>query len=191
VAVLLCLLFLTPFLYYVPMACLGGIIEASLVSLFEYKPFKKAYRISKPDFAVMCVTAATTAVVNIEVGLCVGIFVSIAVLLQELSEVRTSVMVPVQSANGRYLMRSQSVDPSGVESDYIKVIRLTASLFFGNQEELRNAFQALVLGGGSYIRAVVVDASGVSHLDFTGLEAIAFMHSACVRGRGGVCSSGA
>ncbi len=31
------------------MSCLGGIIEASLVSLFEYKPFKKAYRISKPE----------------------------------------------------------------------------------------------------------------------------------------------
>ena len=45
-------------------------------------------------------------------GLCVGIFVSIAVLLQELSELRTSVMIPVASANGRYLVRSQSVDPS-------------------------------------------------------------------------------
>lgn len=53
---------------YVPMACLGGIIEASLVSLFEWKPFKKSYRISKPDFAVMCVTAFTTAFVNIEVS---------------------------------------------------------------------------------------------------------------------------
>lgn len=41
------------------MSCLGGIIEASLVSLFEWKPFKKAYRISKPDFAVMCVQKNT------------------------------------------------------------------------------------------------------------------------------------
>lgn len=49
------------------MACLGGIIEASLVSLFEWKPFKRSYRISKPDFTVMCVTAFTTAFVNIEV----------------------------------------------------------------------------------------------------------------------------
>ena len=49
------------------MSCLGGIIESSLVSLFEYKPFKKAWRISRPDFVVMCVTAATTALVNIEV----------------------------------------------------------------------------------------------------------------------------
>lgn len=45
------------------------------------------------------------------------------------------------------------------------------------QEELRNAFQALVLSGGPDIRAVVVDASGVSHLDLTGVEAIDFMHS--------------
>ena len=49
------------------MSCLGGIIESSLVSLFEYKPFRKAWRISRPDFVVMCVTAATTALVNIEV----------------------------------------------------------------------------------------------------------------------------
>lgn len=170
VAVLACLWFFTPFLYYVPMSCLGGIIEASLVSLFEYKPFKKAWRISRPDFVVMCVTAGTTAIVNIEVrppsltyllslfspqhthihpphphttrtkqvGLCVGIFVSIAVLLQELSELRTSVMIPVPSASGRYLVRSQSVDPSVLDSDcdYVKVMRLTASLFFANQVRL-------------------------------------------------------
>ncbi len=117
------------------------------------------------SFAVMVVTAVTTAVVNIEVrrralpkhhththtgtdhghltppspplneqvGLCVGIFVSIAVLLQELSEVHTSIMVPVPS-HGRYVVRSQSVDPSALESNHVKVIRLTASLFFANQE---------------------------------------------------------
>lgn len=69
-------------------------------------------------------------------GLCVGIFVSIAVLLQELSELRTSVMVPVASANGRFLVRSQSVDPSVLaagDCEYVKVMRLTASLFFANQ----------------------------------------------------------
>lgn len=121
-----------------------------------------------------------------QVGLCVGIFVSIAVLLQELSEVRTSVMVPIPSAGGGYLLRSQSVDATLLESKHIKVgadgrsrlsavrcahkaprplilpplppramaqvIRLTASLFFGNQEELRNGFQELVLSGGDDIK---------------------------------------
>lgn len=47
-------------------------------------------------------------------------------------------------------------------------------------QELRNAFHALVMSGGAAIRAVVVDASGVSHMDLTGCEAISFMHGACL-----------
>jgi MFS superfamily sulfate permease-like transporter len=46
-----------------------------------------------------------TALVNIEVGLVTGIVVSICVLLQELSEIHTSTLVPVASGGGRYLVR--------------------------------------------------------------------------------------
>ena len=184
-AVLICLVFLTPYLYYLPMACLGAIIEISLISLFDLKPFKKAYRISMPDFVVTITTFLFTVVVNIEVGLIVGIFVSIAVLLQELSEVHTSVMHLVPSGGGRYLVRSESVDPLNPDVDdmgssAIKVVRLTASLFFGNNEEMKTAFEELLepsaAGGegeaGQEVKAIVVDASGVSHLDLSGIEAV-------------------
>lgn len=46
-----------------------------------------------------------TALVNIEVGLVTGVLVSIAVLLQELSEIHTSTLVPVASSGGGYMVR--------------------------------------------------------------------------------------
>ncbi len=190
VAVLLCLLFFTPLLHYLPMACLGAIIQVSLISLFDLTPFKRAYKISKPDFVVTMTTFLFTALVNIEVGLVVGIFVSIAVLLQELSEIHTSTLVPVPTG-GRYYVRSQSIDPVHLlESSDIKVVRLTASLFFGNQEEMKTEFEHLLanggggggggdveLGDGVPPKAIVIDASGVSHLDLSGVESIEHLHN--------------
>lgn len=62
-------------------------------------------QISKPDFVVTMTTFLFTAMVNIEVGLVTGIVVSICVLLQELSEIHTSTLVPIMSGGGRYIVR--------------------------------------------------------------------------------------
>jgi MFS superfamily sulfate permease-like transporter len=58
-----------------------------------------------PDFVVTMTTFLFTALVNIEVGLVTGVLVSIAVLLQELSEIHTSTLVPVASSGGGYMVR--------------------------------------------------------------------------------------
>ncbi|KAM3577388.1 hypothetical protein VYU27_000817 [Nannochloropsis oceanica] len=204
-AVFFCLLFFTPYLYYLPMCCLGAVIQVSLISLFDLKPFKRAFKISKPDFVVTMTTFLFTAMVNIEVGLVTGIVVSICVLLQELSEIHTSTLVPIMSGGGRYIVRSQSVDPMNhpLESQDIKVVRLTASLFFGNKEEMKTQFENLLMAGddhepiegredghsshggelglmlsssGHPPKAIVIDASGVSHLDLSGVEAVEHLY---------------
>jgi hypothetical protein len=64
--VLLALWALTPLLHYLPMACLGGIIEVALLSLVDTEPFYRAYRVAFPDFVVMVASFVFTAVVNIE-----------------------------------------------------------------------------------------------------------------------------
>lgn len=46
-AVFFCLLFFTPYLYYLPMCCLGAVIQVSLISLFDLKPFKRAFKVRK------------------------------------------------------------------------------------------------------------------------------------------------
>jgi len=98
------------------------------------------------------------------------------------------------------LPRSQSIDPMNtlVESQEIKVVRLTASLFFGNNEEMKTEFENLLMaaadeptggmeggsgGLGSLLsppahppKAIVIDASGVSHLDLSGVEAVEHLH---------------
>lgn len=63
---LLALWALTPLLHYLPMACLGGIIEVALLSLVDTEPFYRAYRVAFPDFVVMVASFVFTAVVNIE-----------------------------------------------------------------------------------------------------------------------------
>lgn len=68
-------------------------------------------------------------------------------------------MVPV-AKHGRFFVRSQSIDPHAMESDRVKVIRLTASIFFGNHGEVREAFTSMLTNGGDDMHAVVVDASG-------------------------------
>ena len=82
-------------------------------------------------------------------------------------------------------MRSQSIDPLNLlECKDIKVVRLTASLFFGNQEEMKAEFENLLANGGDLElgddvlapKAIVIDASGVSHLDLSGVETIEHLY---------------
>jgi len=52
------------------------------------------------------------------------------------------------------------VDVHSRELLEIKVIRLVASLFFGNSAEVKESFARLVEESGPELKAVVVDASG-------------------------------
>eukprot|EP01034_Spumella_vulgaris_P033321 gene33321-41119_t len=81
--ILLALSFFTSFLYYIPMASLGAVIEVSIVPLIDYPQMVRTYHSDKRDFAVMLVTFLVTLLVGVTEGLFVGVFVSIGLVMRK------------------------------------------------------------------------------------------------------------
>ncbi len=80
--ILLSILLLTSFLYYIPMASLGAVIEVSIVPLINLQEMAATYRVDKKDCLVMVTTFLITLLVGVTEGLFVGVFVSAVIVMR-------------------------------------------------------------------------------------------------------------
>ena len=85
VAIIVCVQWLAPLFYYVPMASLAALLCGSLISALDLKPYGEAYRCSKRDFFVLISTALVMLGVGIDKGIYCGIAISICNLLLKYS----------------------------------------------------------------------------------------------------------
>jgi SulP family sulfate permease len=79
--ILLATLLLTPALYYLPQASLAATIVVAVLSLVDLGILKRVWAYSKPDFAAVAATLIATLTLGVELGLVVGVGVSLALYL--------------------------------------------------------------------------------------------------------------
>ena len=77
VGVALATLFLTPLLFFLPKATLAAIIIVAVLSLVDLGALKRTWIYSQADFAAMAATILVTWAEGVEVGLVVGVGLSI------------------------------------------------------------------------------------------------------------------
>jgi sulfate permease, SulP family len=75
--VLLCVLLLSPLIFYLPTAVLAAIIIAACIPLVTFRPFAALRQSSPPDAAAFAVTCAATLCTGAKLGLAIGIATSV------------------------------------------------------------------------------------------------------------------
>lgn len=85
IIVIVCVQWLAPLFYYIPMSGLAALLCGSLMSALDFKPYFEAYRCSKRDFFVLISTAIIMLGVGIDTGIYCGIAISICSLLLKYS----------------------------------------------------------------------------------------------------------
>jgi sulfate permease, SulP family len=167
IVVSLTLLFFTPLLYHMPQAALGVVTINAVSRLIQLDPIKRAWRAQKHCAIVAAVTFLTTLLVapRLEIGMLVGVVLSIVLYLS-----RT--MRPRFSERGIHPDGSmRDADEDGLFTcPLVAVCRFDGSLFFANV----GYFESLVLkilASKPHLRYLVVDATGINHLDASGLDA--------------------
>jgi SulP family sulfate permease len=78
VGITLASLFLTPALYFLPQATLAATIIVAVLSLVDLSILKRTWAYSRTDFIAVLATLLTTLAQGVEVGLVVGVAVSLA-----------------------------------------------------------------------------------------------------------------
>ncbi|XP_076460870.1 prestin-like [Babylonia areolata] len=137
--VLLVMLFIGPYFYYVPKLALSAIIVVSLRSLFlKLLTIPDIWRRSKMDCIMFVTTIAAVVILDVDIGLLLGVVVSIflVVFMTMRSSVDVTTHIPVGDTS---VWRSKENYYGGDETTNVKVIRVNSPLYFVNAEIITDA----------------------------------------------------
>ena len=162
---LLVLLFFTGWLYYLPQAMLSAVILVAVVSLIDWKQLPHLWRFSRGDAWAWIATALGVLFLGLELGLLLGVFVSLAAWLAKNSRPHMAVVGRVPGTEHyRNIQRYQvEIDPR------ILTLRIDESLMFANAQEVEQRILNEV-SQRQGLEQVVLMGSGINHIDASGVE---------------------
>jgi SulP family sulfate permease len=153
----------------------------AVASVFDFTPFRAAWRYSRPEGALMGIVAAITVVLGVAWALAVGVAASIALLLQRTARPHVALIGRVPGTEHyRNVGRHQVELTPGVLG-----LRIDESLLFTNARQLADVVQQQVASHPDTQRVVLL-MSPVNGIDFSGL---ARCTSCCVRRASGWTSA--
>lgn len=169
------LLFLTPYLYYIPKAVLAAIIVLVATGLVTPGALKHTWKASRADGVVALVTFVVTllAAPHLDKGIIVGTTLSIGLYLYRTMAPRVAVL-------GRFAdgsLRDVKVNTKLTTSPHVTAIRFDGSLYFANVAHFEDAVLAAVAARRE-ARYLLVVGDGINYLDSSGEE---MLHSLVAR----------
>ncbi len=145
----------------VPMATLSGILMFVAWNMGEWREFIRLRHFSYGYRIVLLSSFVLTVVVDITVAVEVGLLLACIFYITRMSDLTR---VEPLTAHER--------EATGILDDRIDIIRISGSLFFGAVSKLEGLGRA----PDTAHQALVLDLSGLIHLDSTGVEALAELH---------------
>lgn len=167
IMVIITLLFFTPVFYYLPRTILASIIVVAVFNLIQIKEAKRLWKINKLDFWLMIVTFLATLFLNIELGVLVGVALSLIVLIFRTSRPYVTELGKVPDSN--FYKNKYRFDDVIIE-DEILVFRFDAQLFYANSGYFREKLEEMVEEKGEALKLIVIDAESINRVDSTGID---------------------
>lgn len=163
------LLTVTPLLALLPNVALAAIIIVAVSSLVDVRGTAAIARVRRSDLGALVVTFVATVVLGPISGLVVGVAVSIGLFLRQSVHLHLPELGRVP---GTSLYRNLTRHDAPRTDPVVALFRLDAPLYFANSQAVAD-----VISGASVqrpeLRAVVLDASSMPWIDYTGTEALA------------------
>ncbi len=184
------LLFLTPLFYHLPKAILAAIIVVAVAGLVDVRGARGLWRVDRKDFALMGATFLATLVLGIEEGILVGAALSVTVVLDQITRPH---IARLGRLPGTSLYRNLERNPEAVVDPDIAILRMDASLFYGNAEAFRDAARRCFAGTGTSDggrRTLIVDCYPMNRTDSTGLHVFHEIVGEIQRERGRILMAG-
>ena len=168
------LLTITPLLALMPKVALAAIIIVAVASLVDLRGARSIARVRRSDLVALLATFLATLVVGPASGLGVGVAVSIVVFLRQSARPHLPELGRVHGTTRyRNIARHDDIgtDPA------VAMFRLDAPLYFANSRAVADRIgDAIALRPD--LRAVILDASSLAWIDYTGTEVLAELDEA-------------
>lgn len=160
-------LFLTPLLFYLPVAVLAATIIVAVLSLVSFRGPAEIWRYSKSDFAAMAGTILVTLLLGVESGVITGVGVSLALFLWRASRPHAAIvgLVPDSEHFRNVLRHEVETAPN------LLTLRVDESLTFINARWLEERMLELVAERPELDHLVLM-CSAVNEIDASALESL-------------------
>lgn len=167
--VLAVVLALTGPLADLPQAMLAAMLVYIATKLFRAGELAAIFRFDRIEFALTALTLLVVAVVGIEQGLAVALVLSLADRTWRAARPRDAILGRAPGTD-HWIPVDIGIPAEPVAG--ILVYLLYAPLWYGNADYVRQRIRHLVNDASEPVHAVVLDAAGVSDIDYTGLLAL-------------------
>ena len=156
-------------LRYVPLAALAGILLFVAVRLFHVRDLVAIGRFDRIELALAIITLLAVAVIGVEQGILVAIGLAILERTRLTARPQLHVLGRIPDTTSWAPLGSVQ-QPQAVPG--VLVVLFAVPLWYANAVHFREALEAARKQAGDQLRVVVLDALGMSDLDFTGARVL-------------------
>ncbi|MDA8870173.1 sulfate permease [Rhizobiaceae bacterium] len=167
IGIALASLYLTPLLYFLPIAALAATIIVAVLSLVDFGAIRRTFAYSRFDFAAMMATILVTLAAGVESGVVAGVAVSVALLLWRTSRPHVAVVGQVPGTEHYRNVERHDV----VTSDHVLTLRIDESLTFANARAFEGMLQKQIAMRPA-VTDVVLQCSAINTIDASALESL-------------------
>ena len=158
-------IFLTPFLYFLPLATLAATIIIAVLSLVDLHKPREMWRYSKRDFLGIAATIAITLFFGVENGVLAGVVISLALFVWHSSRPHAAVVGLVPDSEHFRNVRRHAV----LTMPHLLTIRVDEALTYLNSRWFED-FVLDQIAQRPDVTELVLMCSAVNWVDATGLE---------------------
>ncbi|XP_039067379.1 sulfate transporter 4.1, chloroplastic-like [Hibiscus syriacus] len=176
------LLFLTPLFEYIPQCALAAIVISAVISLVDYEEAIFLWRVDKKDFLLWTITATTTLFLGIEIGVLVGVGVSLAFVIHESANPHIAVLGRLP---GTTVYRNIEQYPEAYTYNGIVIVRIDAPIYFANISYIKDRLREyeVVIDKSARrgpeverIYYVILEMAPVTYIDSSAVQALKDLH---------------
>lgn len=167
ISIFLCCLFLTPYLYYLPVVTLAAMILLAVVTLFDLESMKRTFAYSRKDFSALLITFILTLTQGLEWGLIAGILASIMLHLYHSSSPHVALLGQVPNTEHFRNIERHNV----ITDEAIISLRIDASLYFANARFLADKINQIVAEHPK-AKHLILTCSAINDIDVSAVESL-------------------
>ncbi|WP_114520882.1 sulfate permease [Altererythrobacter sp. ZODW24] len=167
IGIALASLFLTPLLFYLPVATLAATIIVAVLSLVDLKTPVKLWRYSKGDFAAHLITIGITLLAGVEIGVIAGVGVGLLLYLWNASRPHAAIVGRVPETEHFRNVERHSV----ITVPHVLSIRIDEGLSYLNARWLEE-YVLERIADQPEVKHVILMCSAVNAIDSSGLESL-------------------
>ncbi|CAN0837014.1 Sulfate transporter 4.1, chloroplastic [Linum grandiflorum] len=176
------LLFLTPLFEFIPQCALAAIVVSAVIGLVEYDQAIFLWRVDKKDFLLWIITCTMTLFLGIEIGVLVGVGVSLAFVIHESANPHIAVLGRLP---GTSVYRNIQQYPEAYTYHGIVIVRIDAPIYFANTSFIKDRLREYEVSADTSGRRgpeveriyfVILEMSPVTYIDSSGIQTLKELH---------------